>query len=124
MKAFWKAMGVAALAALVPVNFKKDEKTGKKTYQSLLISVDVGPGKDDVHTDIGINIGEGLLTDLGRRFIGSKREAAMFADDEPDAAVVAADELQMAVDVQTIANEIQAADGEAEATEADFDPEI
>ena len=48
----------------------------------------------------------------------------MFADDEPDAAVVAADEFQMAGEVQTIANEIQAADGEAEATEADFDPEI
>ncbi|MDE6954838.1 MAG: hypothetical protein K2P18_03625, partial [Oscillospiraceae bacterium] len=72
MKAFWKALGVAALAALVPVRYRKDEESGKQTFQSLLISVDVGPGKDEIHTDIGISLGEGVLTDLGRKLVGAK----------------------------------------------------
>ena len=51
------------------------------------------------------------------------KEAALFADDEPDAAVVAADEAQMAADeAQMAADEAQAAADEA--IEADFDPEF
>ena len=150
MKAFWKVLGLTALAALVPVRYKKDEETGKQTFQSLLISVDVGPGKDDIHTDIGISLGEGLLTDLGRKAVGAVREAEMFTDDPAEAAVDAdlaqaiADEAQAAADeAQAIANDLQAAADEAqqaadeaqaaeearaeaemEADAADFDPEF
>ena len=41
MKKIWKALGIAALAAVVPVRVKKDEETGKKTFQSLLWKLDV-----------------------------------------------------------------------------------
>lgn len=148
MKKFWKALGIAALAAFVPVRFQKDEETGKKKYQSLLLSVDVGPGEDETGTDIGINLGEGVLTDLGRKVVGARREAAMFTDDPAEAAVEAADLAQAAADAaqaaadeaQAAADELQAAadeaqaaadelhaaaeDGAEEATEEDFDPEL
>ena len=62
MKKFWKALGIAALAAAVPVHFEKDEETGRKTYRSLLISVDVNADQGGKVADIGINIGDGLLT--------------------------------------------------------------
>lgn len=142
MKAFWKALGVAALAALVPVRYRKDEESGRKTFQSLLISVDVGPGKDEIHTDIGISLGEGVLTDLGRKLMGAK-EAGMFTDDPAEAAVDAelaqalADEAQAAADeAQSIADDLQAAADEAQAAAdeaaqaeldadpSDFDPEF
>lgn len=136
MKTFWKALGITALAALVPVRFQKDEKTGKRKYQSLLLSVDVGPGEDETGTDIGINLGEGVLTDLGRAIVGARREAEMFTDDPAEAAVdpeelqTVADDLQAAADeAQAVADELQAAADEAqatadEATPADFDPEF
>ena len=134
MKAFWKALGIAALAALVPVRYRKDEESGKQTFQSLLISVDVGPGKDEIHTDIGISLGEGVLTDLGRKLMGAK-EAGMFTDDPDEAAVDAdlaqalADEAQAAADeAQSIADNLQAAADEAQAEldadPSDFDPEF
>ena len=135
MKAFWKALGIAALAALVPVRYRKDEESGRKTFQSLLISVDVGPGKDEIHTDIGISLGEGVLTDLGRKLMGAK-EAGMFTDD-PDEAAVDADLAQAAADeAQSIADNLQAAADEAQAAAdeaaqaeldadaSDFDPEF
>ena len=135
MKAFWKALGIAALAALVPVRYRKDEESGRKTFQSLLISVDVGPGEDEIHTDIGISLGEGVLTDLGRKLMGAK-EAGMFTDDPDEAAVdadlaqAAADEAQsIADDLQAAADEAQAAADEAaqaelDADASDFDPEF
>lgn len=144
MKKFWKALGIAALAAFVPVRFQKDEETGKKKYQSLLLSVDVGPGENETGTDIGINLGEGVLTDLGRKVVGARREAAMFTDDPAEAAVEAADLAQTAADaaqaaadeLHAVADELHAAADEAqaaadelqttvdEADAADFDPEF
>ena len=50
MKTFWKALGIAALAAVVPVRFKKNEETGKKTFQSLLWKMDVTPNPDHSST--------------------------------------------------------------------------
>lgn len=144
MKKFWKALGIAALAAFVPVRFQKDEETGKKKYQSLLLSVDVGPGENETGTDIGINLGEGVLTELGRKVVGARREAAMFTDDPAEAAVEAADLAQTAADaaqaaadeLHAVADELHAAADEAqaaadelqttvdEADAADFDPEF
>lgn len=143
MKAFWKTLGIAALAAFVPVRFQKDEKTGRKKFQSLLLSVDVDTDEDGKTIDIGVNLGEGLLTDLGRSLAGAVRESEMFTDDPAEATVdpeelqsvaddlqAAADEAQAAADeAQIAADEAQAAADEAqitadEASAADFDPEF
>ena len=147
MKAFWKALGIAALAAAVPIRVKKDGENRKKTYQSLLLSVDVGPGESGEGTDIGINFGDGVITGAIMNLVDAKKEAELFADDEPEAAVLDADELQVIADeaqeaadeaqaiadeaqeaadeAQAIADEAQeAADEAAEAAEADFDPEF
>ncbi len=145
MNKFWKALGIAALAAAVPVRYKKDEATGKKKYQSLLLSVDVTPNEDSQSTSIGVNIGDGLLTNAVSGLVSSKKETVHFADDDPEAAVVpdvidfaqaaaeqaqfaddeaqaAADEAQAAADVaQEAVEEAQAAQ---EAGEEDFDPEM
>ena len=130
MKKFWKALGIAALAAAVPVRIKKDEETGRKKFQSLLLSVDVGPGEGGEGTDIGINLGEGLLTDLGKGIVGAKKEAAMFTDN-PEEAVLFADGEPEAAVVETAE---AGASGPAEvddtplaeeaAAEEDFDPDL
>ena len=136
MKAFWKALGVAALAALVPVRYRKNEETGKQTFQSLLLSVDVDTDPEEKTVDIGVNLGEGVLTDLGRKLAGAVRESEMFTDDpaeatlDPEELQTVADDLQAAADeAQAAADELQAAADEAQAaaddaTAADFEPEF
>lgn len=136
MKTFWKALGVAALAALVPVRFQKDEETGRQTFQSLLLSVDVDTDQEGKTVDIGVNLREGVLTGLGRKLAGAVRESEMFTDDPAEAALdleelqTVADDLQAAADeAQAAADELQAAADEAqaaadEATADDFDPEF
>ena len=123
MKKFWKALGIAALAAAVPVRVKKDTETGKKKFQSLLLSVDVGPGENGEGTDVGINFGEGIVTGAITNLVDAKKEANLFADDEPEAAVLGADELQVITDeaqeaadqAQTITDEVQEVADEAQA---------
>lgn len=142
MKAFWKALGLTALAAFVPVRIQQDEETGRKKFQSLLLSVDVDTDQEGKTVDIGVNLGEGVLTELGRKAVDNLRESEMFTDDPAEAAVdpeelqTVADDLQAAADdAQAAADELQAAADEAqaaadeaqtaadEADEADFDPE-
>ena len=136
MKTFWKALGIAALAALVPVRYRKNEETGQQTFQSLLLSVDVDTDQEGKTVDIGVNLGEGVLTDLGRKLAGAVRESEMFTDDPAEAALdpeelqTVADDLQAAADeAQAAADELQAAADEAQAaaddaTSADFEPEF
>lgn len=136
MKTFWKALGVAALAALVPVRYRKNEETGQQTFQSLLLSVDVDTDPEEKTVDIGVNLCEGVLTDLGRKLAGAVRESEMFTDDpaeaalDPEALQTVADDLQAAADeAQAAADELQAAADEAQAaaddaTAADFEPEF
>ena len=136
MKTFWKALGIAALAALVPVRYRKNEETGQQTFQSLLLSVDVDTDPEEKTVDIGVNLGEGVLTDLGRKLAGAVRESEMFTDDPAEAALdpeelqTVADDLQAAADeAQAAADELQAAADEAQAaaddaTSADFEPEF
>ena len=143
MKAFWKVLGLTALAAFVPVRIQKDEETGRKKFQSLLLSVDVDTDEEGNTVDIGVNLGEGVLTELGRKAANNLRESEMFTDDPAEAAVdpvelqAAADEAQAAADdlkaaadeAQAAADDLKAAADEAqavadEASAADFDPEF
>ena len=132
MKAFWKVLGITALAAAVPVRFKKDEDTGKKTYQSLLLSVDVGPGEEE-GTEIGINVGEGVLTQAIGSLVNAKKESKLFTDDPQEAVLFADGDPEAAVVTVSHVEEEQAEDAaqaeEAEAAEPevgeeDFDPDL
>lgn len=87
MKKLWKALGIAALAAVVPVRFKKDEENGKTTVQSLLWKLDVGPTDDGTSTEIGLDLMEGVLTAPLMNAVNAKKEAELFTDD-PEEAVV------------------------------------
>lgn len=122
MKKFWKALGLAALAAAVPVRFQKDE-TGKKKYQSLLISVDVDPNEDGQGAEIGINLGEGLLTNAISSLVGAKKEQHLFADDEPEAAVVEPITIVEPNETADEADEVEAADEAASVEETEADDE-
>lgn len=127
MKKFWKALGFAAIAAAVPVRFKKDEGTGKKTYQSLLLSVDVGPGEEE-GTEIGINFGEGVLTQAISGLVNAKKESRLFTDDPEEAVLFADSEPEAAPAEPEAAKPAPAAESETVsepvATEEDFDPEL
>ena len=115
MKTIWKVLGITALAAAVPVRIKRDEEKGKKTYQSLLLSVDVGPGESGEGTDIGVNFGEGIITGAISGFVTAKKEAELFADDEPETAVLEAEAFQFIADeAQEAADEAQAITDEAQ----------
>ncbi len=88
MKKFWKrALSLLTLATVVPVSIKHDEATGKTTYQSLLASLEVGPSRDGTHTNVGLNLGEGALSGPLYQHLVVRKEAAMYADDEPETAV-------------------------------------
>lgn len=126
MKKFWKALGVAALAAAVPVRFKKDEDTGEKTFQSLLVSVNVGPGEEG-GTDINISFGDGLLTQAIGSLVGAKKESKMFTEDPEEAVLFADSEPEAAVvEPQPAADPVEEPEpaGEPEVTEEDFDPDL
>ena len=124
MKKFWKALGVAALAAAVPVRFQKDEDTGEKTFQSLLVSVNVGPGEEG-GTDINISFGDGLLTQAIGSLVNTKKESKMFTEN-PEEAVLFADSEPKAAVVEPAADPVEEPEpaGEPEVTEEDFDPDL
>lgn len=83
MKKFWRrALRLATLATVIPVSITHDDITGETTYQSLLASLRVGPGKDGVTTDVGVNLGDGVLSGAIRQIIAVQKESAMYADSE------------------------------------------
>lgn len=83
MKKFWRrALRLATLATVIPVNITHDDITGETTYQSLLASLRVGPGKDGITTDVGVNLGEGVLSGAVRQIIAAKKESALYADQD------------------------------------------
>ena len=129
MKNIWKALGIAALAAAVPVRIKKDEATGRKRYQSLLLSVDVGPGEEGEGTGIEVSFGDGVINSAITGAVNAKREASLFTDD-PEEAVPFSDadsnpETEDDVTVPTEAGESSAEQSaEPAAAEEDFDPDL
>lgn len=137
MKKLWKALGITALAALVPIRMKKDEN-GTKSYQSLLWKLDVLPDEGEGR-EISVDLMDGVLTAPLMNAIASRQEAELFTDD-PEEAVLFAEEMQAIADeAQDEADEMQAMADDAqdaadaahamaeeaqEAAEADFDPEF
>ena len=86
MKAFWKILGLGALAVgLTPYKVEKNEETGERSYQALLWKGTVGPGsendKKNIDIDLGINLGEGTLT--SKLMGGAKKaeESHLFSDE-------------------------------------------
>lgn len=83
MKKIWKVLGIGALAAsLIPYATETDEETGEKTVSALLWRLRRGPDEEAEGK-------ERIELDLGPRFLRARKEAEMFADDEPEAAMVA-----------------------------------
>ena len=131
MKKIWKVLGIAALAAAVPVRIKKDKETGKMKYQSLLLSVDVGRDESGEGTDIGINIGEGFINSVITGAVTAKKESRLFTDDPEEAVLFADDDFMSAVaeeEAPSAPAEEEAPQAEETAdpivTEEDFDPDL
>ena len=130
MKKLWKALSIAALAAVVPVRLQKDEETGKKTFQSLLWKLDISPAGNGDSTEISLDFMEGVATSALMKAVTAKKEAELFTDDPAEAAVITDGLAQAATDEAQAADEAQEAEDVAqaaadnEAGEADFDPEF
>ena len=130
MKAFWKILGLGALAVgLTPYKVDKNEETGEKSYQALLWKGTVGPGsgndKTNIDIDLGINLGEGTLT--SKLMGGAKKaeEPHLFSDElcveytgGESEAVEAAEEEAAEEEVAAVTEEA------AEAVEAEETPEV
>ena len=83
MKNIWKVLGITALAAsLIPYRVNQDVDTESTTMDALLWQATrrPGEGEDKGSLDISIGFKSPLQT--------KREESALFADDEPEAAVV------------------------------------
>ena len=135
-----KVLGAAAaVAALTPYEVERDEETGVTKIKALLWGAKCTPAAEETGRNVDVTFGLNLP--------GREGEADLFADDDPEAAVldeselqIIADEAQEAADeaqaiadeaqeaadeAQAIADEAQeAADKAAEAAETGFAPEF
>lgn len=114
MKKLLKALGLTALAAaVIPYRVRTDEEAKTVSVDALLWQLSRGPGEDEAHDQLDISLG------FKSPFQANREERALFADDEPEAAVVDPAE------PQTEANPGREPEaGPEEAGEADFDPEL
>lgn len=79
---FWKVLSTAALVAgLAPYKVKKDEASGKTTYQALLWRMTTTSGEEEGEKRFNIDLGEGTLTQKLREKAIQKEEAHLFTDD-------------------------------------------
>lgn len=125
MKKFWKLLGLTAIATALPIRVKRDEATGKKTYQSLLLSFDVGPDEEGTGTEVGVNVGEGLLTSAIGGLLNAKKESKLFTEDPAEAVLFADDEpVPPAAEPTPLDTAPAEPDSTPEVTEEDFDPEL
>ena len=123
MKNIWKVLGITALAAsLIPYRVNKDDETESTTMDALLWQATrrPGEGEDKGLLDISIGFKSPLQT--------KREESALFADDEPEAAVVDAPLTEVVEEAVEAAGEaVEAAVEEviagAEDDKANFDPE-
>lgn len=83
MKKLWKVLGITALAAsLIPYRVNKDDETESTTMDALLWQAIRRPGEGGDKGQLDINIG------FKSPLQAKREECALFADDEPEAAVV------------------------------------
>ena len=110
-----KVLGaVAAVAALTPYKVERDEETGTTNVKALLWGF--------TYTPDGRKNGRNVDDAEGPNVPG-KGESELFADDEPDAAVLEADVLQLIADeAQEAADEAQAIADEAQAVADEAGP--
>ena len=120
----WKVLSAAALVAgLAPYKVKKDEATGKTTYQALLWRGSTSEKDGEKH--FGIDLGEGTLTQALREKAAAKEEAHLFTDEltvdfsrsEAEAADTEAAEAE--IEAMAAQAEAQEAQAEAEAAQAE-----
>ena len=103
-----KVLGAAAaVAALTPYKVERDEETGVTTMKALLWDAKYTPAAEGTGRDVNVTFGLNIP--------GQEGEAELFADDEPEAAVLDEPELQVNVDE----SQDDAADEAAEAAEPD-----
>lgn len=123
MKKLWKALGITALAAaLIPYRVQKDEEAQTTSVDALLWQATRGPGEGEDKNQVDICIG------FKSPLQAKREESALFADDEPEAAVVEAPLAEAAGEViEKLADAAESAVedviAEAEAAENGFDPE-
>ena len=117
MKKLWKALGITALAAaVIPYRFRKDEDAGISSMDALLWQATRHPGEGDDKDQLDISIG--FKSPLQTK----REESSLFADDEPEAAIVDApltEAVEEAVDAA-----IEEVIAGAEDDKAGFDPEV
>lgn len=110
-----KVLGAAAaVAALTPYKVEKDDETGATTLKALLWGAKYTPAAGEAGRNVDVTLGLNLPR---------QAEAELYADDEPEAAVLDAEELQIIADeaqeaadeAQAIADEAQEAADEAQA---------
>lgn len=98
MKTFGKILGLTALAALVPIRFRTED-SGRKTFQSLLWKLDIGPDENEEGLEIGLDLTDGIATNAVLRAVTARKEARIITDDPAEAlftdnaADIAAEEL-------------------------------
>lgn len=118
MKKFWKVLGITALAAsLIPYRVNKDEETETTTMDALLWQATRRPGEGEDKGQVDINLG--FKSPLQTK----REESALFADDEPDAAVVDAPLAEAVEDAVETAVEEVIAGAEEAAPEEDNETE-
>lgn len=135
MKNIWKALGITAVvtaaASLIPYRVRKDKDEDVTTVDALLWQATRSPGEGEEKARVDVNLG------FKSPLKAAREEQALFADDEPEAAVVEAiaDEAKaLAEEAEAKAEEIEkkaeAFEAQAEeaaeptATEKDFEPEL
>ena len=114
-----KVLGAAAaVAALTPYQVEKDEETGVTSLKALIWGARYTPATEEAGRDLNLIFGLHIP-----KLPGRKDESELFADNEPEAAVLDAEELQVLADeaqeaadeAQAIADEAQEAADEAQA---------
>ena len=123
MKKFWNALGLADQAAtLHPSYVNEDQETGAVTVKALFWKLPKNTGADG-QKDITLKFLSFGPDEEDSLFTDNPEEAVLFADNDPDAAAIAAEEAAIAEHEAAIAAEEEAT-AQEEAGEADFDPEL
>lgn len=125
MKKLWKALGITALAAaLLPYRVRRDQENDATTIDALLWQVTRCPGQGEDKGQVDISIGFKSpfqqIREERELFTDDPEEAVLFADDQPEDAVV--DMIPTAP--SPVVTEAPVPEDEPEVTEEDFDPEL